>query len=144
MKLGAALCLGLVLIASPAASANEQFDLICEGATKSVSRTGTDVQSWKRRYSFDLAQSKYCEGACRGIFDIVKVNPGSIVINDDLFDDSLGRGFMYVYINRETGEFVGDSETIYPDRNIPPLTIEWRGTCEVHPFSGFDRLPTKF
>lgn len=144
MKPTTAICFGLVLVSSPAASSNEQFDLICEGTTKSVSRTGTDVQSWKRRYSFDLAQRKYCEAACRGIFDIVKVNPGSIIINDELFDDALGRGFMYIYISRETGEFVGDSETTYRDRSTPPLTMEWRGTCEVQPFSGFDRLPTKF
>lgn len=144
MKLSGALCLGLALVNAPAAAATDQFDLICEGTTKATGRSGTDIQSWKRRYSIDLAQSKYCEAACRGIFDIVKVNPGSIVIHDEVFDDALGRGFMYVYINRETGEFIGDSETTYQDRKTPPTVMEWRGTCEVQPFSGLDRLPTKF
>lgn len=144
MKFAPMLLAFALALSSPAQATADQFDLLCSGTIESNSAAGQKVEPFERHYRFDLSHGKYCEDRCRAIFDVVKVQPGSIIILADRVDTPSENSFLDLFIDRETGEYVGNSATIFRGRPEMALTIKWRGTCKSMPFSGFIQLPTKF
>jgi hypothetical protein len=120
-----ALLLGLVMIAGPAAAAEQQFDLIC-----AAKQTNT-------RYRIDLDRGEWCEGACEVTKKLVSVTSGELVLEDrrpvrraDI--ESRTR------INRVTGAWFTTSF----NRAVQTGPDSMLGKCTPEPFSGFP--PAKF
>lgn len=132
-----------VVAASPATAA-DQFDLFCRGKIESFSLSGSKVEPFEYHYRLDLVQAKYCQGNCRALFDIAKVQPGSLTMSEKRTDTPSEDSFSTIVINRETGELVGSAGSRFPGRPELTVTLKWLGTCEPGPFSGFTEPKTKF
>jgi hypothetical protein len=133
-----------LIISAPALATSEQFDLICKGTTKTSSAAETKTEKFYRHLRIDLAQAKYCEDDCRGIFDLVKINPASIVIDEGSLDAGLYTTVYISYVDRLTGEYIGREDIAKGAYNPVRTTIEQQGKCDPMPFSGFQRPDAKF
>ena len=111
------LMLTLALVATPAAAAGDQFDLVCTSKAKTL------------HYRIDLAAREWCWEKCEATQRIVDVTSGRIVLRDDkapdltsinFIDRATGRNFRFIK-SRAAGVITSDT------------------TCEPVPFSGFPK-----
>lgn len=132
----------ILQLALVAATPAQQFDLVCSGIQTSESvSTGRSSEPYSYRYRFDLAAGKYCEAACKGTRDIVRVSPVQITLADSRTDTPREQKFDSSIIDRETGK----QSILYSVRDTLGLRVHrWEGQCEKRPFTGFPEVLTKF
>lgn len=144
MKPASAVLLGVLLFAQPAAAAADQFDLVCKGTVTTKTASGTKVEDFSRHLRIDLSQGKYCDDDCRGLFDIVKVNPAAIVIDEGVLEAGTFTSVFITSIDRVTGRY-SSLEHISEGQEAPSRkSIETNAICEPRPFSGFEIPGTRF
>jgi hypothetical protein len=144
MRRGEKIMLGKLVLIGLAAGAQpqQQFDLVCSGTLESHSITGDESKPYSYRYRFDLAQNKWCEGACKAPRDILRLAPTQITLADEKTDTVREHAYRSVTIDRETGRHSILSTS--NSRFTGPITMKWEGQCEKQPFSGFPEFETKF
>jgi hypothetical protein len=115
------LVVALMVAAPGVASAADQFDLICSGATEQTQSPA--AQPFKDRIRIDLKAGRYCRETCANGGKIAEVTPDLIVFYKS--EDS------WLNVSRQTGklqEFIAK----------PSLGFQWstNATCTVAPFTG--------
>lgn len=119
------------------------FNLVCSGTYTSDSLAlGHREEPYSFVYRFDLAANKWCDGECKAVHDIIRVQPTRIILADEDIDGLRESRSRHEIIDRETGE-----HSIFvkiKSRLTGMLLMKWIGRCEKTPFSGFPTFETKF
>jgi hypothetical protein len=129
------LIIAAALVATPAAAATEQFDLVCNGKTRESS-----IGRWKAapetRYRIDLAANRWCQGDCKQPEKIYEVSETKLTLKWIKEDTPRSRALIFIKIDRSTGAWENYWSSSF--------FSETAGQCEVAPFTEFPVTPTKF
>jgi hypothetical protein len=113
-----------------------QFDLVCTGgASPDVSGSGEPITHAKapRAYSIrlrvDLRQSKFCQGECKSVENIEKVDTRNITFQ-------LAAGTRLI-VSREGGDFFVSWKSVPDDRMQKDSVTSAFGRCGSAPFTPF-------
>jgi len=124
------LLVALAGVAIPAqASANDRFDLICNGMESASTRA--KPQPISKRYRIDLIAAQWCVDGCKlGTLPLVKVTPGELTLVDDVpqfaSDDEKS-----ITINRMSGDW-----SIVTNMKQIGFFGTVEGKCIAAPYSG--------
>jgi hypothetical protein len=120
--------LAVTVAAAPAtAQGTEQFDLVCRGVTSGSELGSTTAE---RRYRIDLSARKWCERDCSKALPIIETTKERITLKHSSSVQPFGDVEEDFYIDRLTNK-------AYEMESSPGHGVEFTGTCEVRPFSGF-------
>lgn len=122
---------GLLMIAAAAAAA---FNLNCAG---NLRVSGGSPEPFSTVIHVDLDKNKWCADSCKAIFDISKVDPGSLKLEDSSQVWPTGKRTRLLAVNRETGAY-------YDEIRSNGDLLSYTGTCEKAEFTGFPSVETKF
>lgn len=136
-----AAALALILVATPAVAAPDQFDLDCSGTTRTQTVSTDKTEPFTRHYRIDLESKRWCAADCGAVHPIaevqesyLKLEPGS----DEYTPE--GRKTFTSMISRTTG-----AETVtYAVTGRDLYTSESRAQCRAAAFSGFPKLDKQF
>lgn len=131
------LIIAAALVATPAAAATDQFDLVCTGTVKTAPRGAASAIN--TRYRVDLAAKSWCRDDCAEVRTIEAVTDGEIVF-EQRGQDVNAQPWVRHTVDRTSGAWKDFLST--PDvqgRNVfsPGLWIDAVGACTTAPFSGF-------
>lgn len=121
-----------------------KFDLVCSGILTTKSFFQDSSEAYTSHLRIDLQQRKWCEGECKGLHDIVDVQPIAITLEDTKVDTISERSLLNNTINRETGEQRILSTSADPRQRGSALIMQWVGKCDPAAFSGFPSFKTQF
>jgi hypothetical protein len=124
-----------------AAAVGATFNLICSGMLLTTDFRGKRSEAYSDTYRLDLGARKYCESECKAQFDIARVDPTELTL--DQKGDAMTRGSEYLVnrVDRETG---AHSAFASSGRGSSTVMLTWTGVCKVAPFTGFPTFKTKF
>lgn len=133
----------LALIATAAAVvAGGQFNLDCSG---SVERTavmlGASTEPFSTTYRVDLGASRWCSDSCEARSPIARIEPTRILLENKDIDTPREREQLLIVIDRRTGAYKAFA---IAGTGASAVALEWTGTCDRAPFTGFPQFETKF
>lgn len=131
-------------IALAAADQSQAFDLVCKGEVSTRSILGDKIEPYEMRYRVDLVSGQWCDGDCRKVSAIEKIDPGSIQFASIDRDGPTERERKGEVVSRDTGEHKVIYTHSYRGRPESILVMRWQGTCEPAEFSGFPTSGKKF
>jgi hypothetical protein len=127
-----------------AAAPAVQFNLNCSGTFSARSLYVDKTEPYSSVYRIDLAAGKWCEADCKALHDIASVQPTQITLTEKKVDTPSEKSQLSNVIDRETGEHRILSLYSSPRDRRMISTLNWKGSCEPAPFSGFPSFDTKF
>lgn len=141
-----ALTILAAISAAPAVAAAPvpQFNLTCSGTLSTKSIAGDEAEPYSFSYRIDLARKKWCNEECKTLFDIHSIQPALLTLQYKNVDGISERSLLSNTINRETGEHKLTITSATPGDRFSTLILDWVGSCERAPFTGFPPVKTKF
>lgn len=123
------------------AVATAAFNLNCAGTLETLSILGSASKPYASVYRIDLTTNKWCEDDCKIQFDIAKVSPLQITLQEKNIDTPRQHESINSFIKRETGDqFVFAKSGV----GASALAMTWKGKCIRSDFTGFPKVTTQF
>lgn len=126
---------------SIAIAAAAAFNLVCAGHQEARGVMFSEDKDYSTVFRVDLDQGKWCEGDCKRVNDIVRVEPSTIVLRDISKGDHPRTYRESETLDRVTGKH---SRWVANKEGRDPFDVTWKGQCQLQPFTGFGTGDTIF
>lgn len=126
------------------ATAVATFNLACTGTMTSTTSQEKKTEPYEAVYRLDLEKMKWCEGECRALHDIAKVQPTFIFLQDEKEDTPSRQSVTLAQVDRITGEYKATLTAKTYGRFGYTIMLAYDGKCQRQPFTGFPSFETKF